>query len=368
MDIDMHYYGTYALARAAGLRADVSHRLATAAEFVDDSTDNEVIENPQGARFRGESTAHHPTDFAPNNDRDDQLTVWVPFHFLPGAEGDTQSRRLVCVKDSAVAKEMVQHHLKMSESPFAIELMGITAHVYADTFAHYGFSGVSSRGNRVANGSIDLKNGDPLAGSLDRFVGKFGTQGGLLKNFRQVITTVVSNIAEDTTGALGHGAVATFPDQPYLEWAYSYEFPEIAGQTIVERKNVNDFMEAAFALHAMFRAFATNRPDLVSEKGHMEFESIKATVGEVLSLVAERDDRIAAWKEALAVGKLSQDPDNSLEDYSHQAWRNQMASLATLDQPEEASSVPVYHFQQAAAVHKHFVLRELLPAHGIYVI
>src|SRR5580658_5255170 len=76
MDIDMHYYGTYALARAAGLSASVARRIATAAEFVDDSTDTEVIVHPDGARFRGESTAHHPTDLAPNNDRDDQLLVW----------------------------------------------------------------------------------------------------------------------------------------------------------------------------------------------------------------------------------------------------------------------------------------------------
>src|ERR1039458_4907350 len=127
MDIVMHYYGTYALARAAGLRADVSRQIATAAELVDDSTDTEFIVNPNGARFRGESTAHHPADFAPNNDRDDQLMVWLPFHFLPAAIGTTQSQRLVCRKDSIVAKEMVAHHLQMADRIFAPELMGIAA-------------------------------------------------------------------------------------------------------------------------------------------------------------------------------------------------------------------------------------------------
>ena len=37
MQVDMHYYGTYAMARAAGLKADVCKIIATAAEFVDDN-------------------------------------------------------------------------------------------------------------------------------------------------------------------------------------------------------------------------------------------------------------------------------------------------------------------------------------------
>src|ERR1700730_9935352 len=98
MDIDMHYYGTYALARAAGLTADAAVSIATAAEFVDDSTETEVIVHPQGARFRGEATAHHPTALVPINDLDDQINVWVPFHFLPGNVGKTLSQRLMCAK------------------------------------------------------------------------------------------------------------------------------------------------------------------------------------------------------------------------------------------------------------------------------
>jgi hypothetical protein len=366
MDIDMHYYGTYALARAAGLSTDTAHRIATASEFVDDSTDTEVIVNPDGARFRGESTAHHPTDFAPNNDRDDQFVVWLPFHFLPGAEGETQSQRLVCRKNSAIAQEMVAHHLGLADRPFAVELMGVTAHVYADTFAHYGFSGVSSRVNRVIGDSIKLLNGDPLSGALDRFFGKFGYQGGLLKNFR---TSLVSDVAQDTTGALGHGAVATFPDQPYLEWSYSYEAPDvIATPPDVQRKNAEDFLEAAAALHGMFRNFAAARPQLTDGSGGFNFEAIRLTVQDILSKALPADGRILEWKKALADGKFAQEAESSMPDYDHTAWRSQTDMLGQLAKPEMASGVPVYHFHQAAAIHKNYVLRELLPKHGIYVL
>jgi hypothetical protein len=155
---------------------DVAHRIATAAEFVDDSTETEVIVHPDGARFRGESTAHHPSDLKPINDLDDQPQVWVPFHFLPGAEGATQSQRLVCRKNSRLAQDMVAHHLEWADRTFAVELFGIAAHVYADTFAHYGFSGISSRLNRVDGGAIKLINGDPNSGYVDRFFAKFGSK------------------------------------------------------------------------------------------------------------------------------------------------------------------------------------------------
>ena len=36
MQLDMHYYGTYAMARAAGLKPQVCITIATASQFVDD--------------------------------------------------------------------------------------------------------------------------------------------------------------------------------------------------------------------------------------------------------------------------------------------------------------------------------------------
>jgi hypothetical protein len=348
------------------LSAGVAHRIAIAAEFVDDSTDTEVIVHPDGARFRGESTAHHPTDLAPNNDRDNQVLVWIPFHFLPGADGDTQSKRLVCRKNSPLARAMVQHHLDWCDRSYAVELMGITAHVYADTFAHYGFSGVSSRLNRVKSDSFKLVNGDPLASTIDRFFGKFGTQGGLLKNFR---TRLVSSFAADVSGALGHGAVATFPDQPYLEWSYSYEMPTEAGRDLaVERQNANDFVEGAAALHEMFQEFAKRMPQFADEAGGLDFDQLRPIVRAIVTKAVPREERIAEWKRAVGDGKFSRDGAETIPDYDHTDWRRQMDQLVGLEKPEMASGVPVYHFHHAAAMHRDYVLRELLPNYGIYVI
>src|SRR4029079_5571182 len=124
----MHYYGTYALARAEGIRADVAEVIATASQYVDDSTAHRAIPPPAGAVFKIEVTSHHPTDLPANDDDGDQRRVWVPFHFFPGGEGSELTDKLICVKDSALAREMVSHHLGCAERPWAVELIGITAH------------------------------------------------------------------------------------------------------------------------------------------------------------------------------------------------------------------------------------------------
>jgi len=374
MDIDMHYYGTYALARAAGIRADAAHTIATAAQFVDDSTLTETIVHPDGARFRGEPTAHHPTELLPINNLDDQQNVWVPFHFLPGGAGTSQSQRLVCTKDSAVAREMIAHHLDVAGNPacsYALTLMGVTAHVYADTFAHYGFSGGSSRVNRIDATTLEALNGDPLSNpSIDAFFTKFGRQGGLLANFRAGISSFVggqlSGVAGE--GALGHGAAATFPDQPYLEWRYTYELPQIAGRSAVERQNVTDFEEAAAALYRMFREFVSRRTIFADDASQVDFQHIQGTIKELVRVALPSDRRIAAWQRAMSDGKLTRSGSETIPAYSHRDWRNQTANLKNLERPELASAVPAYQFHQAAAVHRYYVLRDLLPHHGVYVI
>ena len=140
MQLDMHYYGTFCLARAAGLRLDVAQTIATAAQFVDDNTATTHLSFEDGAEVYAEATAHHAADLSNLSD-EDQRKVWIPFHFLPGNEGVGYTEQLKCRMDSEIAREMVKHHLGLRNASYASELMGIAAHVYADTFSHYGFSG-----------------------------------------------------------------------------------------------------------------------------------------------------------------------------------------------------------------------------------
>src|SRR5690349_19517360 len=109
MQTDMHYYATYALARAAGISAPAAQIIATAAEYVDDS-DYVDVELDDQVFIHAPPTAHHPTN-KQNVQPVDQRSVWVPIHFIPGGEGDSLSEQLVCLKDSVIAREMVEFHL-----------------------------------------------------------------------------------------------------------------------------------------------------------------------------------------------------------------------------------------------------------------
>ncbi|MYJ96092.1 MAG: hypothetical protein F4053_11065, partial [Proteobacteria bacterium] len=193
MQLDMHYYGTYALARAAGLAPEDCRIISTAAQFVDDNAGKDTVWFKDGARLDVDATAHHTYDMVANLDPEDQRQVWVPFHFLPGNQGQEYTERLICRKDSAIAREMVDHHVALSAKRYYVPLIGITAHVYADTFSHYGFSGVSSRKNRIEGDSLRIVNSERLDDDLQqhiddqakKFRQRYGREGGFLPNIKR---------------------------------------------------------------------------------------------------------------------------------------------------------------------------------------
>ena len=99
MQLDMHYHATYAMARAAGIEPNDAQIIATSAQFVDDNVARSHVTFRDGSRIDQEATAHHPIDLSNRDDRD-QRRVWVPFHFIPGNEGDSYTERLKCRMDS----------------------------------------------------------------------------------------------------------------------------------------------------------------------------------------------------------------------------------------------------------------------------
>lgn len=101
MQVDMHYYATYALARAGGFTKEDSRIIAIASQFVDDNagTWEDAVEFGDGARLDTEPTAHHNKNWTNWTGwmkkhglaAHQQRRVWVPFHFLPGARARATS-------------------------------------------------------------------------------------------------------------------------------------------------------------------------------------------------------------------------------------------------------------------------------------
>ncbi|MEH6534702.1 MAG: DUF6765 family protein [Photobacterium frigidiphilum] len=352
MQKDMHYYGTYSIARAAGLTREAARIIATSAQFVDDNAQSNGIGLEDASSCQVEATAHHTADIS-NIDPDDQRQVWVPFHFLPGNEGDSFTERLVCTKDSQIAREMCANHLAQKSKPYFLELLGVMAHVYADTFAHYGFSGVSSRKNRVDSESFRFKNindeiRDYIVQKKDSFFAKFNP----------FVRNIKSSLAQDLSGALGHGGVVTFPDRPYLNWRFTYEDGNDSGW----RNNTETFIEYSQKVHAIFALVADETPDWADQSQFQSWEMLEPKVRAILEFQAKGDERILKWQ-----SEAQQKLFNVAEDIPEYRDWNEGFELLEQGNSEAAMRHPIYRYYQAASYHRWYVLRELFPEHGLMV-
>ncbi|WP_462327669.1 DUF6765 family protein [Desulfobaculum sp.] len=350
MQLDMHYYGTYALAYAAGLNEETARKIATSAQFVDDNAEERPCDFDDGAMLQLRATAHHCEQIE-NINADDQRQVWVPFHFLPGAEGATYEERLMCRMNSPVVQELVAHHLGLRAGRFSSALIGVLAHVFADTYSHYGFCGVSCAANEVEQDSIDFHGGGSgKECTMESFCEKYTTRCGAF-------------FAEQLSGALGHGGVATYPDQPYLRWEFDYEH---RGNGPKERDNQKTFLEACRALHGIFVRYGHEHPELASGAVH-PFDDIEDAVKEVLRLADEKEARCDAWTTQAADGSLLGGDRFVIPAYDPEPWNEGIKLMDDTRDSSQVLDLDVFHFYQAAALHRSYVLRQLLPKYDLVV-
>ncbi len=388
MQSDMHFYGTYVLTRAAGISKDDAGVIAYAAQFVDDSTKTDSQTHKDGGLLYGTATVHSKMQAVTNAnvDRLEQRRVWVPFHFLPGGQGDTLEERLLCVKNSDIANSMLTHHIETAangQCKFALELVGVAAHVYMDTFSHYGFSGISSSLNSVDGDTcvpIDVCDPDMEAYVLSkkaRFGAKY-TPSNRISFLADVLSkiarfgakytpfNIISFLAEASTGSLGHGGVATFPDRPFLHWKVEFEQARPGNGRLADRNNPSDYIEACERMHAYFVNFARNYYD--TGESPKEFGYISERINEILRFEGGKEARIKKWLGAISDKSIyDSDEDECNIRFDPNDWENDKAEFHNHNTSEKGISGHAYKFHQAAALHRHYVLKELLPEHGIAV-
>lgn len=353
----MHYYGTYAIARIAGLDRETAELIATASQFVDDNVSPTTISFPDGGQMQAVASGRHltPTE---NISTADQRTVWVPFHFLPGGKGTTFTEKLVCQKNSPILQEMIEHHLLQTHKKFAPALIGVTAHVLADTFSHYNFSGVSSRKNNITQSSITIY--EPTHN-----LPTFEDESSLFFNrYCSNIPNIKAPFENELTGTLGHAAADNHPDLPYLAW--SYKTPADQTKT-VRRYNPDDFMEAAEDLYTLFVRFAELRPDL-TDFSPIPFDDIQDSLAIIFATPGNKHQRSGFWQVAMEQKKLLKGRSEEIPPYKGEMWKNRYEELATCPDCTLVTELDVFTFYQAVALHKNYILHDLLPAHDILVI
>ncbi|MDR0443088.1 MAG: hypothetical protein LBH44_06760 [Treponema sp.] len=352
MQTDMHYYGTLAMAVAAGIPRVDAETIAYAAQFVDDSTGQDSNAHEDHGLLYAISTAHHPLQSfldkigtKVKEGTEEQRKIWVPFHFLPGGKGKILSEKLICVKNSGIAQEMLAHNLDTSlKKPFGLELMGITAHVYMDTFSHYGFSGMSSGFNAVNNETIGFTREPKTAAYI---TGKF-------KKFTEKYA--VAKAAQAATH-LGHAGVATYPDRPYLQWQFDFARPRPDNGVTSMRDNTANFLEGCKCLHGFFSKFAAAK--YTETDTRRNFEDIKEAVRGILAVEDDMAGRVKAWKDSGLI--------DGCADYVPETWESGKAMFPKYAMSVDGIATNTYRFHQAATFHRYYVLKDLLPEHGIAV-
>jgi hypothetical protein len=353
MQIDFHHAVTYVCARLAGFDDREAGTIAYAAQYVDDATNSGVIEFDNGARFQRISSAHKLFDYR-NLQNLANSQVWIPFHFLPGNGGLPAGQsppgsfveKLICQADSPIARDMVQACIQQHQSPYGLHRLGITMHVYADTWAHQGFVGVNHRVNE-ARQLVD-GTGQADQNLLQRLKGYF--------------------IGEALP--LGHGAVLGNPDKPFLRWGYTNGH----GVAIV-RDNPASFMAAVTAMHAVMQRYRLGDPTtavaslLESDRQRIAQEFTQTTANS--SHVRHR-----AWIAAIAAGDFSFGP--ATIDYIPKgkgSWKH-LALGTEADDDRDHQRFPYQpsfltsdwkRFHDALQAHHFHIIHELLPRYDICV-
>ena len=354
MQIDFHHATTYVIARLAGFSHTKASKVAYAAQYVDDAINDGVIRFDNGAMYSRISSAHRMLDYRNSNALKNRR-VWLPFHFLPGNGGlpvgkEPRGRfyeRLICRPDSFVARDMLKACMADKHKPYGLHRLGIAMHVYADTWAHQGFAGVNCKLNKAGN--IRSQSGKEDARLLAKLANYFLSQAL----------------------PLGHGAVLSYPDRPYLEWRYKNGI----GRTVV-RNNPKNFVEAAEYMCRAMQRWRCNDPDAPVDGLPLRD---KQKIGMLLKNLKNRDGekRHAAWLKKIAGGYFSFGPAKlSYVPKGRYSWKHK--ALGTMEWVDDPEGAPFFYresfltsdwkmFHDALQAHRFDVIHDILPAFGICV-
>jgi len=355
MNIDFHYGVIYIVARLAGLPVADATTVAHACQYIDDSTNKGILEFAGGESYERFATAHGMLDYKNEQTLEDRR-VWAPFHFLPACEGSTLEEKYVCRPDSAVARAMVKHALQSRQQDNALHRLGITLHVYVDTWAHQNFSGTISAGNVVKS----LKSDDCTAEQW-----KAKLLGYLNTAKDEVITDLADHLSK-----LGHGAAIHFPDLPWAKW----EYDDGTGRHIV-RDNLPDFIAAADMAHRVIRGFQSKVADFTQENGLAD--DVKTALRSLLDSSrshneVERSDLLCQQVAQGAIPGLREQVPRYIAK-GEGSWKHLATGITDVSgdgdgKPawSEAFETSDYRkFHDAVKTHRFIVTQEILPGFGL---
>jgi hypothetical protein len=361
MQIDFHHGTTYVIARYAGFDHPQAEIIAYCSQYVDDATNSGSLTFDNGAMYHHISSSHNTFD----NTNFDELSnhqVWIPFHFLPGngqlPAGESPDggfiEKLICCPNSPIAREMVRECIMNKNKLYNLHRLGITLHVYADTWAHQGFAGVTHRVNDI-HALDEHGNKDPIFLAQKKSF------------FKDIVNELTGRFIGDVK-PLGHGAALCLPDQPFLKWSYHDH-----SNQIVQRDNTAIYLEAADHMCRAMQRYQLGDSDAVVSGLPVSAKNMISTL--FLSITDEDSEaRHQKWLDKIAAGffdfpavKLQYQAKGS-DSWKHQA-------LGTTKLFDDVTDIFPYRdsfltsnwkmFHDALQAHHFYVIHDLLPKYGI---
>lgn len=361
MQIDFHHAATYVISRYAGFAHRDAEIIAYCAQYVDDATNKGTAHFENGAMYNRVASAHKMLDYR-NFEKLANHQIWIPFHFLPGNGGlragenptGTFIEKIVCTPDSHIARDMVESCIRKQDAPYGLHRLGITMHVYADTWAHQGFAGVQHDVNKITALDDDDNEDRIFLARLKKFFGD---------RLESVANSFIGEMLP-----LGHGAALSHPDKPFLRWRYRNH-----KGTVVPRDNTEAFTDAAHKMCRAMQRYRIRNPDAtVTGLDDVQRGKLKRMFADTQG--DSGDDRHHIWLKAIAEGEFGF-PAQRLGYRSKgvKSWKHQ--ALGTRRSKDKKSELFRYdpsfmdsdwkQFHDALQVHRLTIIRDILPRYGI---
>lgn len=345
MQKDFHFYTIYVLARCAGFSKSEAETVAYASQFTDDATEDSYLVFKNGGFFQPIVTSHnyHSLKGLKALSIDIGYRVWIPFHFMPGgnpSNGKSEDNfyRLLEVKpahfgDNSPADRVIKNILFLKNKPYLLHLLGIALHMFADTWSHQGFIGLT----RYENDVKDLK----IKGNI-----------GLWEKLKLTF--------HDLAPKTGHAEALYIPDEPYRCWKYKDYKNNVYGWI----ENIEIALSASYECYQILESFLKIHPEFSKSK-KIPFENIKNILENLFSLSANLEERCKSWQNAIENEiflKKEKSPVYNKEKWFKNAikiknnfyyWRSNFFE----------SDYRLFHV--AASYYRSLILYEILPQEGI---
>ena len=226
----------------------------------------------------------------------------VAFHFVPGCKGENFSKKLRCTEESQVILDILDDVLHDND----LIKLGIVLHAYADTFSHQGFSGVLSKVNDIIECDINTK-------------GLLVILNKIIEFFKQLNRCKYEKLFDSVVPAYGHGQAMNFPDIPYLNWHYTYDYSdEFQGSyKVTNIDNKDRYIRAFTNIQKHLDRYLKNHPQYVDK--NVKFENFDILMNTLVAKMTDRN-REKNWRNILIKQGLFNVDDSYLITYDDNRW------------------------------------------------